>query len=182
MPSGNSGIQRVAIRVLGIIIAGALLGGCGDGPKQLLAPAGDPALSRAGGVTTVHINERFPFNPTIHNECAGETVDFTGSLNLAWRMTFDTEGTLLHEKFHANPQGVSGTGRTTGASYHLVGAENNSYTTRPSGAWQVPFVGVMRIVGPGQGNSFHLHFQFFVKVDALGNFEQHLANVSIECR
>lgn len=176
------GKSRLLTRVVGSAVMIAVFGACIDGNQELLAPDHESALSRAGGVTTVHISERLPFGPTIYNSCVDELVDFAGSLNLTWHMTFDAEGNLLHEKFHANPQGVAGTGRTSGAAYRLAGAENNSYMTKASGAWQVPFVGVMRVIGPGRGNSFHLHFQYFAKVDASGGFSAHLDNSSAECR
>src|SRR5437764_3524255 len=69
-------------------------------------------------------NTEFPINLTVFVPCAaggaGEEVALSGNLHALFSVTFDGSGGF-HSDIHFNPQGVSGTGLTTGDKYQGTG-------------------------------------------------------------
>src|SRR5437870_5725152 len=78
------------------------------------------ADAKAAGV----FNTKFPIHLSVSVPCAnggdGEVVELTGDLHDMFSYTIDSDGGV-HLDVHDNPQGVSGTGLTTGDRYQATG-------------------------------------------------------------
>jgi hypothetical protein len=83
----------------------------------------------------------------------------------------------VHVKSHAQPQGISGFGQTTGAKYQATGVTQERFSINP-----FTFVNNFRIVGQGPGNNFLVHEVFHVTVNANGTVTAFVDRVSVECR
>src|SRR5579863_8943668 len=75
-------------------------------------------------------NVDVPFNETLVNPCNGENVDASGLVHININIT--TNGNSQHAMMQSNPQGVTGTGENTGATYHGtgVGHENINISSK----------------------------------------------------
>src|SRR6266702_4623481 len=82
-------------------------------------------MTAQAAVTT---NTKFPINITVFVPCAngGEDVALSGDLHVLFTTTFDHSGGF-HAKFHFQPQGVSGTGLTTGDKYQGTGVTQGQF-------------------------------------------------------
>lgn len=88
------------------------------------------ALSFAGSAAPVKAapvvfdNFTIPVSMRVFNPCAadgaGEYINLTGNLHLIFFEIHDKAGGVI-QKAHANPQGLSGTGETTGVVYRGTG-------------------------------------------------------------
>jgi hypothetical protein len=145
------------------------------------------ALAGAAGAraqaTTVTTNEQVPitlfaFVPCA-NDGAGELVELTGTLHLLSHVTIDAQGGL-HVKQHAQPQGVSGIGLTTGDRYQGTGVTQSQFNA--TAAVEETFINNFRIIGQGPDNNFLVHSTFHVTVNANGEVTTVVDNFSIECR
>jgi hypothetical protein len=86
-------------------------------------------------------SEKIPISVTVPVPCAnggaGELVDLSGSLNDVFHVTIDNNfGT--HVTTHDNPQGVRGTGETTGAARQLPGRGKKAVSPSPAAASRPP--------------------------------------------
>src|SRR5262245_66489058 len=89
-----------------------------------------PALAQATATTTsVRIPLPQPFQRPVPcaADGAGELVDLGGTLHLLFHTTLDGSGGF-HTKVHANPQGVSGIGLTTGDVYRGTGVSQETFS------------------------------------------------------
>jgi hypothetical protein len=72
----------------------------------------------------VQVNDRTDINLTVFIPCAaggaGEIVDLTGPLHTL--ISFTINGNNVSGFFHFQPQGISGSGVTTGAKYQGTGS------------------------------------------------------------
>src|SRR5437899_575656 len=77
----------------------------------------------------VVVNDKTDINLTVFVPCAasglGETVDLSGPLFTL--ISFTVNGNNVSGYFHFQPQGISGTGEITGATYHATGVTRQSF-------------------------------------------------------
>jgi hypothetical protein len=137
------------------------------------------ALAKA---TTYNQNVQVPIDLLVFVPCAaqgaGELVQLSGPLHILFTTTIDDRGGF-HSKFHNQPQGVSGTGLTTGASYNATGVTQGNFNGKVG--YETTFVNNFKIVGQGPGNNFMIHETFHVTVNANGTLTAFVDQTSIVC-
>ena len=109
---------------------------------------------------------------------AGEFVQVSGPLHVLFTTTIDDRGGF-HSKFHNQPQGVSGTGETTGDKYNATGVTQGTFNGTVGS--EETFVNNFKIVGQGPGNNFMIHETFHVTVNANGALTAFVDQTSIVC-
>jgi hypothetical protein len=142
--------------------------------------------SAAGEVTT---NISVPFSATAFVSCAnggaGEYVSLSGDLHVKFSVTLDGAGGLhLTESY--NPQGVTGTGLTTGMKYQATGITHSVSNISPGGGFTAgfnnKFEDIFRIIGPGPGNNLFVHENFHLKVNPDGTVTLFVDTFSVTCK
>jgi hypothetical protein len=141
------------------------------------------ALGVQAARSAVVFNESFPIAIAVFVPCAdggaGELVVLEGDLHLL--LTITENANHLSIKTHAQPQGISGTGLTTGDKYQGTGVTQDHFTTG-LGAQTFTFVNNFRIIGQGPGNNFLVHQTFHVTINANGEVTATVDNFSAECK
>lgn len=139
-----------------------------------------PVLAQA---TTFTDNVKVPIDIFVFVPCAaggaGEFVVLSGTLHMLFRTTIDSRGGF-HSKFHFQPQGVSGTGLTTGAKYQATGVTQG--TDNGKVGFVSTFVNNFRVIGQGPGNNFMIHENFHITVNANGEVTAFVDNFRVTCR
>jgi hypothetical protein len=139
-----------------------------------------PALAQA---TTVTDNVLVPTEIFVFVPCArggaGEFVELTGTLHILFVTTIDDKGGF-HSKFHFQPQGITGTGFTTGDKYQGTGVTQGSFNGKVG--FETTFVNNFKIIGQGAGNNFLIHENFHVTVNANGEVTASVDNFSVKCK
>ena len=141
------------------------------------------AMSAAAQATTTTTNEQVPisviqFVPCA-NDGAGELVVLEGTLHILSHVTIDDQGGL-HVKQHFQPQGVSGTGLTTGDKYRGTGVTQTQFNA--TAGFEQTDINNFRIIGQGPENNFLVHATFHVTVTPNGDVTTVVDNFSVECR
>jgi hypothetical protein len=133
----------------------------------------------------VEVNDRTDISLTVFVPCAaggaGEVVDLTGPLHTL--VTFTINGNNISGFFHFQPQGISGTGETTGEKYQATGVTQESFkTSLQNGQANLTFVNNFRIIGEGPGNNFLVHETLHFTIDANGTVTVFHDNFRMECK
>ena len=110
---------------------------------------------------------------------AGEFVELTGTLHVLFVTTIDDKGGF-HSKYHFQPQGISGTGFTTGDKYQGTGVTQGTF----NGKVGVEFTDVnnFKIIGQGPGNNFLIHENLHLTVTANGEVTAFVDNFRVTCK
>jgi hypothetical protein len=144
----------------------------------LLGPAS--ALAAADSFT---VSQNFPIDILVFVPCAnggaGEEVELTGTLHDLFHVTFAPSGVYRFSVVD-NPQGITGTGFTTGAKYQGTGITRDNFGGRVG--YEETFVNNFRIIGQGSGNNFLVHENLHITVNANGTLTAFLDNFSVECK
>ncbi len=139
-----------------------------------------PALAKA---TTFIDNVQVPVNIPVFIPCAsggaGEIVDLSGTFHVLFHATID-DSDGYHSKFHVQPQGVSGTGLTTGDKYQGTGVIQDAINDKVGS--ESTFVSNFKIIGQGSGNNLLVHENFHVTVNANGEVTAFVDDFSVECK
>jgi hypothetical protein len=148
-----------------------------------LAVALAGAAAAGAAATTVTTNEQVPvtvfaFVPCA-NDGAGELVVLTGTLHVLSHVTIDDQGGL-HVKQHFQPQGVSGTGLTTGDKYQGTGATQTEFNA--TAGLEQTSINNFRIIGQGPDNNVLVHSTTHVTITPNGDVTTVVDNFSVECR
>jgi hypothetical protein len=130
-------------------------------------------------------NESIPFAISVFVPCAnggaGEIVDVSGDLHVL--LTFTVNGNNVSGKEHFQPQGVSGTGETTGDKYQATGVTQSQFkTSLQNGQAEMTFINNFRIIGQGPGNNFLVHETFHITINANGVQTAFVDNFSVDCK
>ena len=132
------------------------------------------------------VNDTSEINLTVFVPCAaggaGELVDLSGPLHTL--ITFSINGNNVSETAHFQPQGLSGTGETTGDKYQATGVTKDTSfkVSFQNGQAQQTFVNNFRIIGSGSGNNFLVHEVLHVTFNANGTVTVFHDNFSIDCK
>jgi hypothetical protein len=136
----------------------------------------------AGSPHAAATTESIPLSLTQSVPCAnggaGELVELTGRLGIVQAATFDAAGGA-HLYVHVNPQGVSGTGLSTGTSYRGVGVTVQQLNLG-FGAEQV-IVSNFLVIGAGSTPDLRVHETLVVVVSANGFLTARVTNVRVTC-
>lgn len=168
---------RKTIRNLGVGLA--TLGLLALGPLGLF-----PTLPVHASAFTVTTSTSVPFDLVVFVPCAlggaGEFVELSGEVRDLFHVTLDNSGGCL-TKFHDNPQGISGTGQTSGDKYQGTGVTQGTSNNCKVGS-ETTSVNNFRIIGQGPGNNFLLHENLHFTVNANGSVTSFHDNFSVECK
>ena len=110
---------------------------------------------------------------------AGEVVFLKGNLHVLLRFTMDESGGI-HVASHFQPQGISGTGQTSGEKYQATGVTQDEFNAKVG--VEETFINNFRIIGQGNGNNFLIHEIFHITFNANGIPTAFVDNVSVDCR
>jgi hypothetical protein len=144
------------------------------------------ALSTAAASTAaVTTNGTMPFSTIEFVPCAadgaGELVSISGDLHVL--MTSTINGNNISGKVHFQPQGLKGTGLTTGDTYNATGVTQESFkSSLQNGQFNDTFVNNFRLIGHGPNNNLLVHQTVHVTFNAKGVLTADVENSSIECR
>jgi len=112
---------------------------------------------------------------------AGEIVDLSGPLHTLITLTIN--GNNFREVLHFQPQGISGTGETTGAKYQATGVTEETTTgSFQNGHFNQTFVNRFDIIGQGPGNNFTIHETAHITINANGTVTVFFDNFAVECK
>jgi len=133
----------------------------------------------------IEMNDETDINLTVFIPCAaggvGEVVDLAGPLHTL--ITFTINGNNVSGFFHFQPQGISGTGETTGDKYQATGVTQESFkTSLQNGQANLTFVNNFRIIGQGPGNNFLMHETLHITINANGTLTVFHDNFSVDCK
>jgi len=132
------------------------------------------------------VNDSTDINLTVFVPCAaggaGELVDLSGPLHTL--ITFTINGNNVSGTAHFQPQGLSGTGETTGDKYQATGVTKDTSfkLSLQNGQANQTFVNNFRIIGSGAGNNFLVHEEAHITFNANGTVTVFHDNLSIECK
>lgn len=113
------------------------------------------------------------------NDGAGEVVLLSGPLHIIVHTTLDARGGA-HLKLHFQPQGISGTGQTTGDRYQATGVTQEHLNLKKGETYTR--VNNFRMIGQGPGNNFLVHETFHVTINANGVLTAWVDNFTVECK
>jgi hypothetical protein len=133
----------------------------------------------------VVVNDKTEIFFTFFIPCAdggvGEVVDLSGELHTL--ISSSINGNNVSGKFHFQPQGISGTGETTGAKYQATGVTQQSFkSSLQNGQTNFTFVNNFRIIGQGPGNNYLVHESLHFTINADGTMTVFHDNFSIDCK
>jgi hypothetical protein len=147
------------------------------------------ALSLAGAVfgqaLAITTNDFVPFAQVVVVPCAnggaGEQVLISGTLHLQDHITIN--GNRANIKTHAQPQGGTGVGLTTGDTYNATGVtQEQDSIPLINGAFEFTFVNNFKIIGQGPDNNLLVHQTVHVTITPDGVVTTVVDNLSVECR
>ncbi|MGH7589687.1 MAG: hypothetical protein ACRELU_13975 [Gemmatimonadota bacterium] len=155
---------------------------CSGEPTEALTGPGILTPARA---ETEIINERFLIELLVFVSCAdegaGELVLLEGTLHSLFHITINSNNFKV--KVHDQPQGISGTGLTTGDKYQATGVTQETVGgSFVNGQFSDTFVNNFRIIGQGPGNNFLLHENLHITLNANGELTAFVDNFSVECK
>src|SRR2546421_8861545 len=108
-------------------------------------------------------NEFVPFS-FITLGC-GEFIFVSGTLHVLTHVTIDSAGGIAI-KVHFQPQGATGVGLTTGATYHATGVTQQTITDNgPGPQFEFTFVNNFRMISSGTTPNFDVHQTIHVTVN-----------------
>ena len=141
-----------------------------------------PSFARA---VTITDNVSFPVNIGVFVPCAaegaGEVVLLSGNLHSLFHLTVNDNNFKV--KFHTQPQGISGTGVSTGDKYQGTGVTQETFGgSFVNGQFSDTFVNNFRIIGQGPGNNLLIHNTFHFTFNANGELTAFVDNFSAECK
>jgi hypothetical protein len=133
--------------------------------------------------TTVTTNFTQPLDLFVFVPCAangaGEFVHLSGPLHILFTTVIDDQGGF-HSKFQNQPQGISGTGLTTGDKYQATGETSGTFNGKVG--FEQTFENNFKIVGQGPGNNFMIHETFHITVNPNGTLTVFVDKISIVCK
>ena len=140
------------------------------------------AILVAPANAAVTVNDSTPVNLSVFVPCAaggaGEIVDLSGNLHTLISETIN--GNNVSGVMHFQPQGVSGTGETTGLKYQATGVTSTSFKQSfQNGQATMTFINRFDIVGQGPGNNFSVHETAHITFNADGTVTVSFDNFTI---
>ena len=109
------------------------------------------AVTAASATATT---EKIPFDIVLApEEACGEAIHLSGTLLAQFTFT-ESSGGNVEIGFHFNPQGVTGVGLTSGATYHATGETLGTTTIKAKGGISDTFVNNFKIIGEGRAPNF----------------------------
>ena len=127
------------------------------------------------------VTEKIPFDVVLApEEACGEAIHLSGTLLAQFRFT-ETSGGNLAVGFHFNPQGITGVGLTSGATYHATGETQGTTTIKAKGGISDTFVNNFKIIGEGSAQNFLQTDVIHLTVNANGDVTATIEKSMIRC-
>src|SRR5215470_1015490 len=154
-------------------------------PKPVLYLGALLPFAMAPADAAVEANSTAEFSLEVFVPCAaggfGEVVDLSGRLHSL--ITFTINGNEVSGLMHFQPQGLGGTGETTGTRSRGTGVTKSSFSgSLLNGQFNTTFVNNFRIIGQGPGNNFLVHETAHITINADGTLRVNHDNLSTECK
>jgi len=148
----------------------------------LIALSGALTIPATAEVVT---NDRTDIQLIVFVPCAasgvGENLDLSGPLHTLISLTIN--GNNASGYFHFQPQGINGTGETTGAKYNATGVTQQSFkSSLQNRQSNLTFVNNFRMIGQGPGNNYLVHETMHITINADGTVTVLHDNFSIDCK
>lgn len=175
--------MRVLTSLAFVAIASMQLSFTGTNQAAQTSPQALPAFKAPPLVFTV--SQIIPVSIPVYIPCAdggtGEYVLLEGNLNDLFHVTINDNKAVF--KYHDNPQGLTGTGETTGDKYQATGVTQGQTTIAANnGQYETTYVNNFRIIGQGTGNNYLVHETFHITFNAQGELTAEVSNFSVECQ
>jgi hypothetical protein len=136
------------------------------------------AVTSASATATT---EKIPFDVVLApEEACGEAIHLSGTLLAEFSFTETSSGNV-EIGFHFNPQGITGVGLTSGATYHATGETLGTTTIRATGGISDTFVNNFKIIGEGSALNFLETDVIHVTVNANGVVTATVEKSMIRC-
>jgi hypothetical protein len=169
-------VSTRAIRISSVVFL-SWLAAC-EGPPDLAAPS-DPALSSA---EVSRENFTTPIEMSFDCTAAGgEIVDVSGTLHVADR-TIQKEDGFLYIIANSNAQGITGIGRSTGATYQVPGMGLFKFEERldPTSGQFTTFdlTHLVRTGLGGDGTLWGAKIMYHISTTPTGHVTEHLVEAS----
>ena len=149
-------------------------------PIVLLAVVASGLLAATSAPASAD-TEKIPFDFVLApEEACGEAIHLSGTLLAVFSFTESSSGNV-QVGFHFNPQGITGTGLTTGATYHATGVTRGTTTTTAKGGISDTFVNSFKIIGDGSAPNFLETDVIHVTVNANGDVTASVEQSIIRC-
>jgi hypothetical protein len=150
--------------------------------EETLSDQSGVSLAKA---TTFTDNLSIPVSIQLFVPCAaggaGELIEVSGPLHILFHETVN--GNNFHVKIHFQPQGLSGSGFTTGDKYQGTGVTQETFGgSFVNGQFTDTFVNNFRMIGQGPGNNFTVHQTFHVTFNANGILTAFVDNFKVDCK
>ena len=127
------------------------------------------------------VTEKIPFDFVLApEEACGEAIHLSGTLLAEFSFTETSSGNV-EIGFHFNPQGITGVGLTSGATYHATGETLGTTTIRATGGISDTFVNNFKIIGDGSAPNFLETDVIHVTVNANGVVTATVEKSMIRC-
>jgi hypothetical protein len=162
--------QRFLRRPVRFACLAALVGALG-------AVAAGTASAQAESFT---VNEFIPIELT--DAGCGDVIEITGTLHVLLHVTFTPTGGVT-VKQHFQPQGATGVGLISGATYQAVGETQETDTDNgPGPQFEFTFVNNFKMISHGTTPNYLVHDTVHVTVNNNGEVTAEVVNSSVECR
>src|SRR5260370_17356000 len=153
-------------------------------PRMVICVVTALAIVIGPANAVVQVNDRTDINLTVFVPCAeggaGEIVDLNGPLHTL--ISFTINGNNVSGFFHFQPQGITGTGETTGAKYQATGVTQESFkNSLQNGQANGTFINNFRIIGQGPPNNFLLHEPLPFTINPSGTLTLFPAHFNAHC-
>jgi hypothetical protein len=181
-PGGSPDLMSL-LQPVGPGVAQAYCNAAPPAPPLMPTESGEIVVTQPGS-TSFTSSAVVPINIGVFVPCAldgaGEVVQLSGNLHTLFHFTDDGAGGF-HAMNESNPQGISGTGLTSGDKYQGTGVTRSNFN---AGAipFNQTFINNFRIIGEGPGNNLLIHHNFHITVNANGELTALVDNFSAECR
>jgi hypothetical protein len=156
-----------------------LLYGCGGE-----GVTGSPDAAPSSGLRLSGVKAPLELIDTAFVPCAGddgESVELDIREQIVTHESTDSQG-RTHVHFIVNDKGTTGTGLTTGARYHQVGATRENDLIVEDAPVVVSFANVLNLVGQGQAPNLLIHETFHLTINANGVTTVEREIQRVECR
>ena len=127
------------------------------------------------------VTERVPFDFVLApEEACGEAIHLSGTLLAQFTFT-ETPGGNVEIGFHFSPQGITGVGLTSGATYHATGETLGTTTIKAKGGISDTFVNNFKIIGEGKTPNLLETDVIHLTVNANGEVTATVEKSTIRC-
>jgi len=127
------------------------------------------------------VTQKIPFDFVLApEEACGEAIHLNGTL-LAEFSSTESSGGNVQIGFHFNPQGITGVGLTSGATYHATGVTLGTTTIKATGGISDTFVNSFKIIGEGSAQNFLETDVFQLTLNANGVVTATVERSTIRC-